>query len=264
MAADKSRSLLAVRNPGRISVMERVKQPDAPEYKYTCVGRCNDNGSFVSYDKDIDAETAGLAISRLEAMEAIPGLLDPTHAPALAGLSDIDEATATANVLELCFYADFMRYALYKQTEISSVLRVSEGKPIDFRPLRPAFETMLDMDWPEMARDFIALALPLFEEALPKGPQSKDVYIGNAGYVLRMMADLADRIGDPKSAARTLELSFLVAPNQKKLARLVFAYEKLEDHTQLKNRLQAYSQEFGLTDRMKLIEAKLQPRSVQK
>ena len=264
VAADRSGSLLAVRNPGRISVMERVRQPDSGEYEYRCVCRCNDDGTFVAYDKEIDMDAVALTITRLETLEAEPGALDPTSMPALSDLNEIDEASASAKVLALCFYADFMRYALGKKAEIMPVLKLDNATPFDFRPLRPALETLLKLDWSEMARDYIAVALPFFENMFAKEQPTKDVYVGNAGYVLRMMADLADRMGDLNSGARALEMSLLVAPNQKKLSRLVFAYEKLEDHARLKNRLQTYQQKFGLTDRMKVIKAKMQSKSGQK
>lgn len=255
MAVKETNSLLAVRNADRISVMKRVARSDSGEFGYVCVCRVTDDGSMVMFDKDTKEGAVKKATGRLEALEQVPGTLDPLRAPILTDLVETGEPEALARVLELCYYADFMRYAVARRAEIGAILSSDHVTPFDFRPLRPAFETLLDLDWPELARDYITGAIPVLEKLLTKNATKSDVFVGNAGYVLRIMADLSERLGDLGIAARALELSHLVAPNQKKLARLVFLYEKSEDHAQLQNSLSAYQQKFGLTDRMKVIKA---------
>ncbi len=246
--------LLAVRHPDRVSVMLRTRKKDAPHYRCVCRSTGSGYVDFDGYRAD-NPERVRTALAQLEALEK-RGPIDPLRVLRSLGPNEGAEMT-----LALCVYADFMKFSLQREAELLPVLSRPLAAPFDLRPLRWVYELLLDLDRPELALEQIAGALPLLEEKLAeadKGGSAKGLFKGNAGYVCRMMGDLAERMDRPDLAARALELSRTVAPNAKKLARLVFLYERLEDQDRLKSALGIYEKDFGLTGRMTELSAKIQ------
>jgi hypothetical protein len=251
--------LLAVRFPNHVSIMRRYRD-ETGTWRYSCICRRESDGAYRDFSefRAEHADAVDRSVVTLEELECSGANLDPLR----VSLLDNSEAVSDAlgQTLILCGYADFMRYLLTIEADARQTLGKKPALPVDFKPIGTAFEALLDIDLPRPALGYISTVVPLLEDALGdqyKAEKNDDIFVGNAGYVLRMAADICERADNPALAAKALVLSHRIAPNKRKLARLVFLYERLEDRARLKEALVHFEKEFGLTDRMTKIRTEL-------